>query len=177
MSASVTSKPRIWSLADMASKESDGPPHSAASTLYSTAAGRLIPPLGGRLPPPGLHSSPYARPHDFYRSLYGPAAAQHLAGASGGSPDVTLLETYQRTIGANLAAAQQNTSSGSHTVPSSLNSVLTKASLVAATSSSSSAVGLPLGLTTNTSRMSPSSTSSLSSGSETPLKPVALNKA
>ncbi|XP_019872989.1 homeobox protein caupolican [Aethina tumida] len=167
MSASVTSKPRIWSLADMASKESDGPPNSAASTLYSQAHGRLVPSLAGRLPPPGLHTAPYARPHDFYRSLYGPAA-QQLAAASGGSPDASLLETYQRTLGAVNA---------SHTVPSSLNSVLTKASLAAATSTSSNSSSLPLGLTTSASRMSPSSTSSLSSGSETPLKPVALNKA
>lgn len=142
----------------MASKESDGSPHSAASSIYSTAAARLVPPLGTRLPPPGLHTAPYARPHDFYRSLYSPAAAQHLAAASGGSPDATLLETYQRTLGANLMAAQSTAS------------VFTKAS---ATSSSSN---LPLGLTTS-SRMSPSSTSSLSSGSETPIKPVALNKA
>ncbi|KAJ8928586.1 hypothetical protein NQ314_018842 [Rhamnusium bicolor] len=176
LSASVTSKPRIWSLADMASKESDGPPHSAASTLYSTAAGRLVPPLGARLPPPSLHTAPYARPHDFYRSLYGPAAAQHLAATSGGSPDASLLETYQRTLGANLIAAQ-NAASAAHSVPSSINSVFTKASLAAATSSSSSNVGLPLVLTTSSSRMSPSSTSSLSSGSETPIKPVALNKA
>jgi hypothetical protein len=61
----------------MASKESDGPPQSTASSLYSTAAGRLVPSLAGRLPPPGLHTAPYARPHDFYRSLYGPAG-QHL---------------------------------------------------------------------------------------------------
>lgn len=166
MSASVTSKPRIWSLADMASKESDDTSHSAPSTLYSTAAGRLVPSLGARLPPPGLHTSPYARPHDFYRSLYGPAAAQHLA-AGGSGDSASFLESYQRSI----SAAQQNVV---NSVPSSLNSVLTKASLVAATSSSS---GMPLGLTTSASRMSPSSTSSLSSGSETPLKPVALNKA
>nr|XP_023018835.1 homeobox protein caupolican [Leptinotarsa decemlineata] len=173
LSASVTTKPRIWSLADMASKESDGPPHTTASSLYSTAAGRLVPPLGARLPPPGLHTAPYARPHDFYRSLYSPAAAaQHLVAASGGSPD-SLLESYQRTIGANLIAAQN--ASIAHSSPSTINSVFTKASLAAATSSSS-AMGLPLGLTTS-SRMSPSSTSSLSSGSETPIKPVALNKA
>ncbi|KAJ8974214.1 hypothetical protein NQ317_005725 [Molorchus minor] len=176
ISASVTSKPRIWSLADMASKESDGPPHTAASTLYSTAAGRLVPSLGTRLPPPRLHTAPYARPHDFYRSLYGPAAAQHLAAASGGSPDASLLETYQRTLGANLIAAQNAASAAGHSVPSSINSVFTKASLAAATSSSSS-LGMPLGLTTSASRISPSSTSSLSSGSETPIKPVALNKA
>ncbi|KAJ8945389.1 hypothetical protein NQ318_015996 [Aromia moschata] len=158
LSASVTSKPRIWSLADMASKESDGAPQPNAPTLYSTAANRLVPPLGTRLPPPQ------------------PALSAHLAAASGGSPDASLLETYQRTLGANLIAAQ-NAASAAHSTPSSIGSVFTKASLAAATSSSSSAVGLPLGLTTGSSRMSPSSTSSLSSGSETPIKPVALNKA
>lgn len=171
LSATVSSKPRIWSLADMASKESDGSPNSAVSTLYSTAAGRLVPPLGGRLPPPGLHTSPYPRPHDFYRSLYSPAAAHHLAAASGGSPDASLLETYQRTLGVNLIAAQN--ASNAAAIAQSTPSIFTKAGVAAATSSSNS---LPLGLTT-TSRLSPSSTSSLSSGSETPIKPVALNKA
>ncbi|XP_044269234.1 homeobox protein caupolican isoform X1 [Tribolium madens] len=151
ISASVSSKPRIWSLADMASKESDGPPQSTVSSLYSTAASRLVPSLAGRLPPPGLHTAPYARPHDFYRSLYGPGMG------SSGSPDASLLETYSRTLGANLVSQ----------------SVLTKANLATVTSIASNG---PLGLTTS-SRLSPSSTSSLSSGSETPLKPVALNKA
>lgn len=173
LSSSVTSKPRIWSLADMASKESDAPPHSVASTLYSTAAGRLVPPLGARLPPPGLHSGPYPRPHEFYRSLYNP---QHLAAASGGNPDASLLETYQRTLGANLIAAHSATNA-SHASPTSVSSGFTKANLPGTMSSSSSSVCLPLGLTTSSSRMSPSSTSSLSSGSETPIKPVALNKA
>ena len=140
----------------MASKESDGPPQSAASSLYSTAAGRLVPSLAGRLPPPGLHTAPYARPHDFYRRLSAPAGP----GGSGGAPDATLLETYRSLGAANLVAHQ---SAG-----------LTKASLAAAASNSGQ--GLPLGLTSS-SRLSPSSTSSLSSGSETPLKPVALNKA
>ncbi|CAH1169722.1 unnamed protein product [Phaedon cochleariae] len=162
ISASIShaaTKPRIWSLADMASKEGDSHHPSAASSLYSSA-GRLVP----RLPPPGLHSSPYSRPHEFYRSLYSPAA-QHLA-----SPDASLLETYQRTLGANLIAAQ-NAASAAQASP-----VFTKASLASASSSSGGSGGLPLGLTTS-SRMSPSSTSSLSSGSETPIKPVALNKA
>ncbi|KAL3284318.1 hypothetical protein HHI36_018482 [Cryptolaemus montrouzieri] len=165
ISVSVT-KPRIWSLADMASKEGDSSPTSAASNIYSTS--RLMAPMAGRLPPPGLHTSPYARPHEFYRSLYGPAAAQHLATATGGSSESSLLETYSRSI----AAANTSTS-----VPSSISSVLTKANLAAATSSSaSSGSSIPLGLTTN-SRVSPSSASSISSGSETPVKPMALNKA
>ncbi|ENN75616.1 hypothetical protein YQE_07794, partial [Dendroctonus ponderosae] len=103
MSQSVPPKPRIWSLADMASKESsDCSPGSTPTSMYSTASSRMMAPLGSRLPPPGLHTAPYARPHDFYRSLYGPAAAQHLV-AQAGSPDSSLLETYQRTL-----AAQQN---------------------------------------------------------------------
>lgn len=159
----------------MASKESDGPPHPAASTLYSTA-GRLVPPLGTRLPPPGLHSGPYPRPHEFYRSLYSPAAAQHLAAASGGTADASLLETYQRTLGANLIAAH-SAANAAHSSPTSMSSVFTKANPSGITTSSSSTVCLPLGLTTSSSRMSPSSTSSMSSGSETPIKPVALNKA
>ncbi|KAI4469571.1 iroquois-class homeodomain protein irx [Holotrichia oblita] len=168
LSGSSSSKPRIWSLADMASKESDGTTQSASSTFYSTAAGRLVPPLSGRLPPPSLHTAPYARPHDLYRSLYGPAAAQHLAAsASGCSPDVSLLETYSRTLGAGLMSAQHSTG----------NSGLLNKNSAAPSSSVSGPPMLPLGLTTNSSRMSPSSTSSISSGSETPLKPVALNKA
>ncbi|XP_017779226.1 PREDICTED: homeobox protein caupolican isoform X2 [Nicrophorus vespilloides] len=164
ISASVaSSKPRIWSLADMASKESDAPTQSASSSFYSTAAGRLVAPLGGRLPPPGIHASPYARTHEFYRSLYGPAAAQHLAaGGSAGPVDVSLLESYSRSFGSGLVGTSSATTA----------SMLSKATL-----SSPGISGLPLGLTTNASRMSPSSTSSISSGSETPLKPVALNKA
>lgn len=159
ISVSVT-KPRIWSLADMASKEGDSSPTSTASNIYSTS--RLMPPMAGRLPPPGLHTSPYARPHDFYRSLYGPSA-QHLSNAAGNPSEVSLLENYSRSIAA---------ANSSGPLPSSLSSVLTKANLAAATSSSGSSG--PLGLTTS-SRMSPAS--SISSGSETPHKPMALNKA
>ncbi|XP_045464908.1 homeobox protein caupolican isoform X1 [Harmonia axyridis] len=161
ISVSVT-KPRIWSLADMASKEGDSSPTSTASNIYSTS--RLMPPMAGRLPPPGLHTSPYARPHEFYRSLYGPSAAQHLSNAAGSPAEVSILENYSRSIAA---------ANSSGTIPSSLSSVLTKANLAAATSSSASS-SVPLGLTTS-SRMSP--TSSISSGSETPHKPMALNKA
>lgn len=146
MSQSVPTKPRIWSLADMASKETSDT--SPGSTYTSS---RLMAPLGSRLPPPGLHTSPYARPHDFYRSLYGPGAGQAESAAHS-----NLLETYQRTL-----AAQHNA---------------IKTSLTGGTSATSSA---PLGLTTQSSRMSPSSTtSSLSSagGADSPVKPVALNK-
>ncbi|CAG9858129.1 unnamed protein product [Phyllotreta striolata] len=154
LSATVTSKPRIWSLADMASKENDGAPTGGGGGGASTF-GRLVAPMGTRLPPPGLHTAPYARPHDFYRSLYNPAVAQNLTGGGGVSPDASLLETYQRTLGANLMAQSSHG--------------FTKAG-------ASGAASAPLGLTA-ASRTSPSSTSSLSSGSETPVKPVALNKA
>lgn len=149
----------------MASKESnDGSASSTPSSLYS-ASSRLMAPLGSRLPPPGLHTAPYARPHDFYRSLYGPAAAQHLVASQGGSPDSNLLETYQRTL-----AAQQNAIK---------TSLATSSSGALSLNSTSSGSNVPLGLTTHSSRMSPSSTtSSLSSagGADSPIKPVALNK-
>ncbi|KAL1517011.1 hypothetical protein ABEB36_000831 [Hypothenemus hampei] len=152
ISQSITTKPRIWSLADMASKESsEVSPGSAPAAMYSTAASnRLMAPLGTRLPPPGLHTAPYTRPHDFYRSFYAPSQL-------GNSPD-NLLETYQRTLAAQNSAI--------------------KASMPGS-ASTSSASGVPLGLTTSASRMSPSSTtSSLSSagGADSPIKPVALNK-
>lgn len=96
-------KPRIWSLADMASKENDI--HSSPSTtsaFYATAAGKLISPLSrGAMPPLSVPPGSYPRPppHEFYRSLYGPAA--HLAG-SAASESVSLLETYSRTFGGGL---------------------------------------------------------------------------
>ncbi|XP_050300713.1 homeobox protein caupolican [Anthonomus grandis grandis] len=174
ISQSVPTKPRIWSLADMASKEStDGSTGSSPGGMY---ASRLMGPLtSSRLPPPGLHTAPYARPHDFYRSLYGPAAAQHLAASQG---DSNLLETYQRTLAAQQSAIKTSlASSGS-------SSLAVSSSNLTATSSSgdlgvSRPHGLPLGLTTHpSSRMSPSSTtSSLSStGADSPIKPIALNK-
>lgn len=174
-SSTSTGKPRIWSLADMASKESDSPSQPASSAFYSTATGRLVTPISAtRLPPPGLHTSPYSRPHEFYRSLYGPAA-QHLAGGSNLPSEVSLLENYSRTFGAGLQTASASPSTNH------LSSVISKAALAAATSSSAPS-GLPLGLTTNSSRVSPSSTvSSVSTGSEgalpTAAKPLALNKA
>nr|XP_022913992.1 homeobox protein caupolican [Onthophagus taurus] len=164
ISGSSSSKPRIWSLADMASKESETTTPTSLASFYSSPAARLVPPLGSRLPPPTLHTGPYARPPDLYK-IYGPAVAQHIAAsaASGTPPDVSLLETYSRLPGASLMTAN----------PGGLKSTATSSS------GSSGAPLLPLGLTTtsNSSRMSPSSTSSISSGSETPHKPVALNKA
>lgn len=149
----------------MASKESDGTAQAATSTLYSTAAGRLVPSINARLPPPSLHTSPYARTHEFYRSLYGPAAV-------GSAPPETLLESYSRSLGAAglVSATHSSNSAISPGVPGGITRPMSS-------TASSSGSGLPLGLTTSSARLSPSSTSSISSGSETPLKPVALNKA
>lgn len=150
----------------MASKESDGHTQPAGSAFYSTASGRLVPPISAtRLPPPGLHTSPYSRP-EFYRSLYGP-------GGSNIPSEVSLLENYSRTFGAGLH--HQNN-------PNAHQSVISKAANLVASSVASQPTGLPLGLTTNTNaRVSPSSTvSSVSSASDGTLpnvKPVALNKA
>lgn len=103
---SATTKPRIWSLADMASKDGDSTsPNPAASILgspYATSnngsGGKIVSPLASRLPPhhplhPAMHpASQFVRPHpDFYRNFY---AAPHLAAG-----DMSLLETYQRTFG------------------------------------------------------------------------------
>lgn len=72
-STPASAKPRIWSLADMASKEGESPaPPSSASAFYQSAAARLV--------------NPYGRP-ELYRSLYPPT---HPA-------DVALLE-YSRSL-------------------------------------------------------------------------------
>lgn len=124
----------------MATKESDGSQQSVPSTFYSTADGRVIPPLDGRLPPPNLHTSAFSKSHELYRSLYVPTAQHHSA--SGSQQDL-IDGVASRSVISKVTAAS----------------------------------GGPLGLTT-TSRISPSSASSMSSGSEAaPIKPVALNKA
>lgn len=72
-STPASAKPRIWSLADMASKEGESPaPPSSASAFYQSAAARLV--------------NPYGRP-ELYRGLYPPT---HPA-------DVALLE-YSRSL-------------------------------------------------------------------------------
>lgn len=92
-------KPRIWSLADMASKENkDDTPNSAINNGNSYSAsvhGKILSPLAAR----GLHPlhHPYMRP-ELYRNFYNPATA-HLPG----SPHDTILESYQRTFNATLA--------------------------------------------------------------------------
>lgn len=90
----VINKPRIWSLADMASKENKDDHHSPHG-MYSSSHGKILSPLAGRMP---IHPSPYVRP-EFYRNFYGPAAA-HL---SAHPHDAALLESYQRSFNASLA--------------------------------------------------------------------------
>ncbi|KAJ9591138.1 hypothetical protein L9F63_002324, partial [Diploptera punctata] len=156
--------PPIWSLADMASKESDVHPLAtpvSTSAFYSAAAaaaaaGKLISPLANRGPGPihphhphHLHHppGPYPRP-DFYRSFYGSASA--------GPGDVSLLETYSRTFGAGGTPA----------------SVLSKAAVAAA--AAAGGAGAPfalnggagsLGLAPAPLTVTPSGASSSSSGS------------
>ncbi|XP_030375257.1 iroquois-class homeodomain protein IRX-2 [Scaptodrosophila lebanonensis] len=106
--ASMTAKPRIWSLADMASKDgkesapkenspgSDLPPTHPAFYGHPSqhpSPGKILSPLAARLP------HPYVRP-DLYRGFYGPAAA---AAAHLSAPTQEFLE-HQRNFGASLAA-------------------------------------------------------------------------
>lgn len=82
------SKPRIWSLADLASKEKNDSPSNSHS--FHSAPGKALVPLAGR----GLNAMhPYMRP-ELYRGFYGPSSA-HIVNTS---PDA-LLESYQRTFG------------------------------------------------------------------------------
>lgn len=159
-SGSNPSKPRIWSLADMASKDSDvhhlaTPVSTSAFYSAAVAAGKLISPLANRGPlhPHHLHPSvhhpagSYPRPthHDFYRSFYGPAT--HLAGAGGGNAgDVSLLETYSRTFGAGLGTGVSPAGNpGTGIAP--LSSVLSKAAVAAAAvAAAGSGTGAPFTL-------------------------------
>ncbi|PSN33003.1 hypothetical protein C0J52_27785 [Blattella germanica] len=200
-SAANPSKPRIWSLADMASKESDvhhlATPVST-SAFYSAAAaaaaaGKLISPLANRGPihphhphhlHPSVHHPPgtYPRPthHDFYRSFYGPAAS-HLAGggsAGGGPGDVSLLETYSRTFGAGLGTGGSPAGAGAGVTP--LSSVLSKAAVAVAAAAAGSGAGPPfalnggagtLGLAPASLTVAPSGASSSSSGSASEQQP------
>lgn len=106
----VINKPRIWSLADMASKEtsSNGSSNKEESGHNSNnnnqhsnsngrpyspngGGGKIVSPLAGRLP---IHGSPYIRP-EFYRNFY------QQGGPNNGntSAEAALLESYQRTFG------------------------------------------------------------------------------
>jgi hypothetical protein len=92
-------KPRIWSLADMASKENkDESTNSHNGNSYNSSIhGKILSPLAAR----GLHPlhHPYMRP-DLYRNFYNPGSA-HLSGNP--HSDSAILESYQRTFNATLA--------------------------------------------------------------------------
>jgi hypothetical protein len=113
-------KPRIWSLADMASKENKEEPSNLsihpANHPYHSPPGKIMSPLAAR----GLHPihHPYLRP-ELYRNFYGPTAAQLASNPH----EAALFESYQRTFGVSLAA--HNGMSG---VP--LSSVLPKGSVI-----------------------------------------------
>lgn len=193
-SGSNPSKPRIWSLADMASKDSDvhhltTPVPTSAFYSAAVAAGKLISPLANRGPlhPHHLHPSvhhpagSYARPthHDFYRSFYGPAT--HLAGAGGGSAgDVSLLETYSRTFGAGLSTGGSPAGApGAGMTP--LSSVLSKAAVAAVAAASGAGTPFALNGGVGTLGLAPassgaSSSSSVGSGTEQHAPPQDVGK-
>lgn len=158
--SSPIAKPRIWSLADMATKENDVRTSISSSSVYST--GKMVPSLAGRaaaaaaaaaLPHPANYAA--ARHHEFYRSLYGP----HLAGATTSE----LLESYSRTLGASLSSANGN---GAATPPFTSVAAVMAAAAAAATSSSSAA---PFDLAVSASGGASSTTSSsVSSPTEAP---------
>jgi len=174
-STSNPSKPRIWSLADMASKDSDvhhltTPVSTSAFYSAAVAAGKLISPVANRGPlhPHYLHPSvhqpagSYVRPthHDFYRSFFKPAT--HLAGG-GNVGDVSLLETYSRTFCAGLGTGGSSAGApGTDITP--LSSVLSKAAVAAAVAAGSVA-GTTFALNggTGTLGLAPASSSSSSS--------------
>lgn len=71
---SLNSKPRIWSLADMASKEEKHPsdakltPPSALPGLYPSSAGKIVSPLPSR-----MHYPPFFKPRDaVVSSIFSP---------------------------------------------------------------------------------------------------------
>lgn len=96
--SSDINKPRIWSLADMAKKESKeiDSTQPSQSTLYPmSGGGKILSPLAGRYP---IHPSPYSKP-GFYNAFYNPNPA-HL---SSGPPDhQSILGSYQ-LFGTSLA--------------------------------------------------------------------------
>ena len=184
-SASNPSKPRIWSLADMASKNSDVrhlamPVSTSAFYSAAVAAGKLISPLANRGPlhPQYLHPSvhqpagSYVRPthHDFYRSFFEPAT--HLAGV-GNVGDISLLETHSRTFDTGLGTERSPAGApGTGITP--LSSALSKTAVAAAVAAAAgSGAGTPfplngdagtLGLAPTSSGASSSSSSSVGSG-------------
>ncbi|KAE8748262.1 mirror [Frankliniella occidentalis] len=172
--ASTPGKPRIWSLADMASKDSDvhhphhGPPPGHPGGFYPSP-GKLISPLASRgvgpvgLPHPHLH--PAAAMHassfaaraaqqEFYRSFYG----------SGHPTSAALLETYSRTFGGGVPSNGAPPPPGMNPA---LSSVLSKAGMAAVAAAVSGADSHPLNGMASQASVNPgaSSSSSASSGS------------
>lgn len=146
--SSPITKPRIWSLADMATKENDVRTSISSSSVYST--GKMVPSLAGRGPVP--HPANYARHHEFYRNFYGP----HLAGATS-----DILESYTRTLGATL------NNNGNSTPPfTSVAAVIAAATAAASSNGSTSTAPFDLAVTAGAS--STSSTESSSSDSVPP---------
>ncbi|XP_031634565.1 homeobox protein araucan isoform X2 [Contarinia nasturtii] len=93
---SLNSKPRIWSLADMASKEEkqpndikQTPPNATLPGLYPSSTGKIISPLPSR-----MHYAPFFKPDmgkDIYRNFNPPhLPVRHEYGA--------FLESYQRAL-------------------------------------------------------------------------------
>ena len=153
----------------MASK--DGDHHSPNSSLLGSpyhsssggnGGGKIVSPLASRLPPhhplhPAMHpGSQFVRPHpDFYRNFYG---GPHL-----GSGDMSLLETYQRTLGG-LGGVMPPTSAPGILASSSVVSAAANLKSPFSINGSGSAGGGPsVLLTTASSGVSPSSSSTASS--------------
>lgn len=183
--SAVTTKPRIWSLADMASKDGDQQNSNSVTMTglaspYSgtgggggggvgngggSAGGKLVSPLASRLPPhhplhPAIHpGTQFVRPHpDFYRNLYG----SHL-----GSGDISLLETYSRTLGGLGGVIPPSTAPSILTSSSSSISAagtVKPFSINGGGSATGGTAGSTVLLTTASSGLSPSSSSTASSG-------------
>lgn len=139
-SSSPITKPRIWSLADMATKENDVRTSISSSSVYSGS--KIVSSLAGRGSIP--HPVNYARQHqEFYRNLYAP----HLAG--------DILESYSRTFGASL------NNNGNSTPP--FTSVAAAAVIAAATAAATSSSSLTVPFNLAMTAASASSTSSTES--------------
>lgn len=116
----LINKPRIWSLADMASKEEKDASGTADKQRSSPTGhyqpsggggpGKILSPLASRMPYPPYIKHELSKP-DIYRSFNGPHAA-HMAGV-GHVADYALLESYQRALVAHngLAASMHPLSS------------------------------------------------------------------
>ncbi|XP_037045063.1 homeobox protein araucan isoform X2 [Bradysia coprophila] len=147
-STNPNSKPRIWSLADMASKEEKESSDLKHPPFYQTGPGKILSPLASRMPyPPYLkHDLKHevSKP-DIYRNFNGPPSmpVSH--------PDYVLLESYQRA----LAAHNNGLSASMHP----LSSIMSKSS------SEHNSSFAPLSLTTNNSASVPSSGASPSASS------------